>query len=198
MSLPSLVFASFNEGKIEDITHTFSSLGINVISPKGWVQEGPPETGETFYDNALIKATFYRDFTNLPILADDSGLKIKALDGFPGVCTSEFAQQCGGYPQAFKELEKRLSGFSTFATFVSVLVLLDAQQNIHVFEGTLEGELVFPGRGEYGFGYCPVFQPLNQSKTLGEMDLAQRTALSHRGNALRQVVDYMHNLANTY
>jgi XTP/dITP diphosphohydrolase len=191
-SIPKkLVFASFNPGKIEEISKTFAPLGIEVLSPHEWVSEGPEETGSTFEENALIKARFYRPFTSAAILADDSGLLIDALDGFPGVRTAEFAQDCGGYTQAFQQLEKALEGKGHDASFVSVLALLDEGGQEHLFYGETKGRLVFPGRGDFGFAYCPIFQPLGSPNTLGELSLQERSAISHRGKALNKVIAYL-------
>jgi XTP/dITP diphosphohydrolase len=186
-----LLLASFNNGKREDISNILTSLNVMVEFPDQWVNEGPEETGSSLYDNALIKAKYYRQFTNGMILADDTGLHVNALDGFPGVRTAEWTEEIGGYDIGFQKLENMLTDLPRSASFKTVLLLLDEQDNIHTFEGELEGEMVFPARGDLGYAYCPVFQPKGYDFTLGEIDSQERSRFSHRAIALQKLCDYL-------
>lgn len=183
-SFSTWLVATFNKGKQQEIAAYLAEFNIRTIGGKSLLSQPPFETGSALKDNALLKAQAYCSLTDCPILADDSGLVIPALGGFPGVNTADYVNLCGSYDQAFKDLKERLKDKKHDAFFMCILVVIDRLKQTHFFEGEVTGHLVFPARGKQGFGFGPIFQPTGSLFTLGEMDLKQRTAHNHRGRAL--------------
>jgi XTP/dITP diphosphohydrolase len=190
----SLLIATHNAGKLEEMTDLLSPFGIVVKSAKEFGLGEPEETENTFVGNARIKAHAAAKATGLPSLADDSGIEIDALDKAPGVYTADWAETPNGrdFVMAMtNSYEKVLaSGVSApwTARFCSTLVLAWPDGHDEVFEGRMEGQIVWPMRGDQGHGYDPIFQPEGYDTTFGEMDRWEKNKISHRAKAFEQLV----------
>ncbi len=191
-----LVVASHNEGKVREIRALLEPYGITTISAGELGLEEPEETGDTFVANARLKADAAAKAADLPALADDSGLVVDALDGAPGIYSARWAGEKRDFGEAMRVVEDRLrkEGAETpearKAHFVCVLCLSWPDGYWDVFEGRVDGTLVWPPRGHRGFGYDPMFTPYGHDETFGEMDPLAKHGMSHRAEAFRQMVDY--------
>ncbi len=202
----TIVVASHNAGKIREIEDLIGPFGFSAKSAAELKFEEPDETGTTFEENATIKALASAKASDLPALSDDSGLIIDALDGAPGVYTANWAEKEDGtrdFAMAMEKVEKALAekGASAAkdrtARFVSVLCLAWPDGHTELFRGEVEGTVVWPPRGDKGFGYDPVFQPEGYETTFGEMSAEEKhgwkpgdtEALSHRARAFKIFVE---------
>jgi len=202
----TIVVASHNAGKIREIEDLIGPFGFSAKSAAELKFDEPDETGTTFEENAAIKALASAKASGLPALSDDSGLVIDALDGAPGVYTANWAEKEDGtrdFAMAMEKVEKALAdkGASEAkdrtARFVSVLCLAWPDGHTELFRGEVEGTVVWPPRGDKGFGYDPVFQPEGYATTFGEMSAEEKhgwkpgdaTALSHRARAFKIFVE---------
>ena len=172
------------------------SNNIEVLSLKSFTKNEPIENGKSFKDNALIKARFASELTShcYPTIADDSGICIDNLDGAPGIFSARWAYK-NNYNFAFEKIKKHLNekGLNINgqnAKFVCVLALIDKKKNEFVFKGTLKGKIVFPPRGKNGFGYDPIFVPLNFNKTLAQSSSSFKNSISHRKKALVKLLNH--------
>ncbi|MBQ2671882.1 MAG: non-canonical purine NTP pyrophosphatase [Clostridia bacterium] len=193
-----LVVASENEGKIFQIKNFLSEydVNINIKGMKDFDINSPIENGKTYAENALIKARHTFKITGLPTLADDSGLNIDFLNGFPGLVTARFAEACGGYEKSFEIISKCLEGSSkriSFSTAVAFVYEKGGEVIEKVFEGKINGEFVYPPRGENGFGYCPCFKMDGYDKTLAELSDEEIVEINHRSIALKKFMDFFKN-----
>ena len=185
-----LVAATHNPGKVRELKDLFEPAGLEVASAIDLDLPEPEETEQTFEGNALIKARAASEATGSPALSDDSGLEVKALGGMPGVHTAIWAGQPRDFYMAMETVEKLLTEISAqdrSARFVSTLAVVWPDGHEEVFKGTVEGHLVWPPRGEKGFGFDPVFVPAGESETFGEMDPAKKHAMSHRADAFNKL-----------
>lgn len=184
-----LVVATRNEGKILEIREALDLPGL-VIRDFHEFGDWPEaeETGETFEDNSLIKAQALLDHTGLPALADDSGLEVEYLGGRPGLRSSRYAGVEGDAEANMDLLLSELAGVppgERSARFVCVVVLALPGCETHVTTGACEGRILTVRRGTGGFGYDPVFRPEGFDRTMAELTLEEKNAISHRGKALR-------------
>jgi XTP/dITP diphosphohydrolase len=188
-----LVIASHNPGKVREIRALLGPFGIEPVSAADLDLPEPEETGTTFVANAELKALQAADLSGLPALADDSGLCVEALGDEPGIFSARWAGESKDFRVAMQRVEDRLAALppetSRDAHFVCALALAWPDGHIEWFEGRVDGTLVWPPRGEHGFGYDPMFLPLDSGETFGEMDPAAKHAISHRAHAFRQLVD---------
>jgi XTP/dITP diphosphohydrolase len=183
-----IVMASRNQHKVRELA---SVLAPHTIEPlPEWV-ELPPEDGETFTDNALIKARAAAAATGTPVLADDSGIVVPALAGAPGVRSARYAGPSATDEENLDKLLQDMAGLDDRrAEYVCVLALVEPDGPERVFEGRCEGRLVSSPRGSGGFGYDPAFVPddLDESdRTMAEITPAEKHAISHRGRAARSL-----------
>lgn len=184
-----LVVATHNPGKVVEINTLIAPYGLEAIAAGALGLPEPDETGTMFASNARIKARAAADAAGLPALADDSGLCIDALDGAPGI----FSARWGGTSKDFsaamervnRELELRGARLPSdrAAHFVSALCLSWPGGEDQIFEGRAFGEVVWPPRGNLGFGYDPIFVPDGYKQTFGELDAAEKDRISHRARA---------------
>lgn len=188
--MKKIIFATHNEHKLLEVRNMLEPLGYKVLSAGDLNLPDIEETGETFKDNALLKAYEAYKHTSLPVLAEDTGLCIPALNDEPGVYTKRYAEQNGGFPQVFDVLSKRLNGKDKSARFVCVMALVVDETEAHVFEGVMEGHLIDTPRGDEGFGYDPIFVPKGSDKTVAELGDDVKNQISHRCKALEKVVAY--------
>ena len=198
-----IVVASHNEGKLREFADLMGPFGFEAKSAKEYGLPEPDETGTTFEENAYIKAFAAAKATGLPALSDDSGLCIDALDGAPGVYTANWADTPDGkrdFAMAMQRAEVAMQEVGATepnkrsGRFVAVICLAFPGGEAEYYRGEVEGTLVWPPRGELGFGYDPVFLPHGYAKTFGEMTAGekhgwkpgQKDALSHRARAFQK------------
>lgn len=186
----TVVVASHNRDKLAEITDLLAPFNLAVRSAADLGLPEPEETGQTFEANAELKAIAAAIASGHPALADDSGLVIDALGGEPGVHSARLAGPERDFARAMRVVEERLvdCGATTparrRARFVAVVCLASPEGVSETFRGEVAGTLVWPPRGEGGFGYDPMFQPDGHQRTFAEMALAEKHALSHRARAL--------------
>lgn len=205
-----LVVATHNKGKLAEISELIAPYGLEARSAGDYGLPEPPETGTSFEENALTKALAAASATGLPALSDDSGLVVDALDGQPGVYTADWAEKPDGsgrdFLMAMQKVETLLQdrGATTpdrrTGRFVAVLCLAWPDGHAEYFRGEVEGTLVWPPRGDKGFGYDPVFKPDGYDQTFGEMTAGEKHAweagrgdlgLSHRARAFARFATAM-------
>ncbi len=193
-----LVVASHNAGKVREIGDLLKPFGIDAVSAADLGLPEPEETEQSFAGNARLKALAAARAAGLPALADDSGLSVNALDGAPGIHSARWAGPDRDFALAMRNVEERLqakgatSPEARRAHFVCALCLGWPDGTAQVFEGRIDGVLVWPPRGENGFGYDPVFQPEGHTETFGEMAPPEKHAMSHRARAFEK---FMHLIA---
>ena len=190
-----LVIATHNLGKLREIAALIEPLGIACVGAEELGLPEPEEIGNTFADNADQKAREAADLSGFPALADDSGLSVDALHGLPGIFSARWAEDSDGkrdWMRAMKrvwtDIEVAGPDASRDAHFACALSLAwpnDGQ--IETFEGRVDGKLVWPPRGDKGFGYDPMFVPAGHEETFGEMDQAEKHKISHRADAFRKL-----------
>ena len=191
-----LVIATHNPGKLREIADLIESLGIKCVSAAELGLPEPEEIGNTFVDNADLKAREAADLSGLPALADDSGLCVDALHGAPGIFSARWAEDEQGnrdwlraMKKVWREVEAAGPDAGHDAHFACALAIAwpnDGQAEN--FEGRVDGTLTWPPRGDKGFGYDPIFVPAGHEATFGEMDPAQKHQISHRADAFRKLV----------
>jgi XTP/dITP diphosphohydrolase len=183
----TLLVASHNQGKVREIADLLSPFGILVCGAAELALAEPEETGQTFAENALLKARTAAEASGLVALADDSGLCVTALDGAPGIHSARWAGPDRDFALAMARVERELAkAKDTSAKFVCVLALVAPSGESETFEGEVHGRLVFPPRGKNGFGYDPIFVADGMNQTFGEIDPAQKHAISHRARAFEK------------
>ncbi|HVP84579.1 MAG TPA: RdgB/HAM1 family non-canonical purine NTP pyrophosphatase [Rhizomicrobium sp.] len=187
----TLVVASHNPGKVREIKELLAPFGIVT---KGAAELGlpePEETETTFAGNAALKARAAANASGLAALADDSGLAVTALGGAPGIYSARWAGEAKDFSFAMRRVERELTekhAKDLSAKFVCALALAEQGADPEIFEGEVHGHLVFPPRGARGFGYDPIFVADGMSETFGEIDPAQKHAMSHRARAFAKLV----------
>ena len=189
-----LVVASHNLGKVREINDLLIPYGCETISAGELNLPEPEETGTTFVANAELKALAAAEASSLPALADDSGLAVAALDGDPGIYSARWGGPTKDFDMAMEKVARLLDEKGCTepeqrkACFVCALSLAWPDGHCETFEGIVEGTIVWPQRGEKGFGYDPIFQPRGYEITFGEMDPESKHKMSHRADAFRQLI----------
>ncbi|MCZ2327977.1 RdgB/HAM1 family non-canonical purine NTP pyrophosphatase [Bartonella sp. F02] len=201
-----LVIATHNAGKLHEITTLLTPFSLELQSAKELGLPEPKETGTTFEENAYIKAFSAAKATELPALSDDSGLEIDALGGAPGVYTADWAIQSDGTRNFSKAMQKIEDEFQKIGSlekdqrkgrFISVICIAWPDGYADYFHGSVEGTLIWPPRGNQGFGFDPIFLPNGYEKTFGEMSTEQKhgwklnetNPLSHRARAFKLLAE---------
>jgi XTP/dITP diphosphohydrolase len=192
-----LVLATHNAGKLAEMRELLAPFGVVAIAAAELGLPEPEETGASFVSNAVIKACAAAERAKIPALADDSGLCVAVLDDAPGINSARWAGTARDFGTAMKKVQQALQAANARAPFkayfVSALALAFPDGEVQSFEGKVFGELVFPPRGNLGFGYDPIFLPDGFSRTFGEMTGAEKhgipadgsLALSHRARAFQ-------------
>jgi XTP/dITP diphosphohydrolase len=191
-----LVIATHNPGKLREIAELIEPLGITCVGADELGLPEPEEIGNTFVDNADLKAREAADLSGLPALADDSGLCVDALHGAPGIFSARWAEDENGNRDWLRAMEKvwreveaagpEAGHDAHFACALAIAWPNDGQAEN--FEGRVDGTLTWPPRGDNGFGYDPIFVPAGHHATFGEMDPAEKHRMSHRADAFRKLV----------
>ncbi len=189
-----IVIASHNPGKVGEIATLLAPFGTEVVAAADLALASPQETGDTFAANAELKARAAAEASGLPALADDSGLQVAALGGEPGIFSARWAGPEKDFQVAMRRVEDALSGLDDRrANFACALALCwpddDLGGHLEIFEGFVYGTLVWPPRGENGFGYDPMFAADSHDVTFGEMAPEEKHRISHRADAFRKLVD---------
>lgn len=189
---PRLVLASHNTGKLREIADLLRPFQIEVVNAGALGLAEPEETGLSFVENAELKARAAAMASGMVALADDSGLCVVALDNAPGIYSARWAGPGKDFSLAMRRVQAELerSGRTDRrAFFVCALSLCWPDGHCESFQGEVHGQLVFPPRGQKGFGYDPVFLADGHDITFGEMDPDAKHAISHRAHAFRQMID---------
>ena len=191
-----LVIATHNPGKLREIAELIEPLGIACVGAEELGLPEPEEIGNTFVDNADLKAREAADLSGLPALADDSGLCVDALHGAPGIFSARWAEDADGNRDWTRAMEKvwreveaagpEAGHDAHFACALAIAWPNDGQ--VENFEGRVDGTLTWPPRGDKGFGYDPMFVPAGHDVTFGEMDPVEKHRISHRADAFRKLV----------
>jgi XTP/dITP diphosphohydrolase len=182
-----LVIATHNPGKLAEMRDLISPYGIHVVSAGDLGLPEPEETGASFRDNARIKAQAAAAVSGLPAFADDSGLVVDALGGAPGIHSARWAGPGKDFAGAMRAIEDKLRASGSTnrrAHFVSALCLAWPDGHTEEFEARVEGALVWPPRGDQGFGYDPMFLPDGHGRTFGEMSATEKHGLPPRARGL--------------
>src|SRR6267143_2904361 len=182
-----LVIASHNPGKLDEIAALLAPFGIETIGAGALGLPEPEETGATFEENAALKARLAAEATGLPALADDSGLVVPALGGAPGIYSARWAGPDKDFRIAMERVHRELGGQDRRARFVAVLALAWPDGHLDLFRGEVAGILVWPPRGERGFGYDPMFVPAGGEATFGEIEPPEKHRISHRARAFAEL-----------
>jgi XTP/dITP diphosphohydrolase len=189
-----LIVATHNAGKVREINDLIAPFGLNAVSAGELGLPEPDETGTMFASNARLKARAAADATGLPALSDDSGLCVDALDGAPGIFSARWGGTKKDFNAAMARVERELATRGAVkpdqrrAHFVSALCLSWPGGEDQIFEGRVFGTLVWPPRGNQGFGYDPMFIPDGGIETFGEMQPQAKHAISHRAQAFDRFV----------
>ncbi len=181
-----LVIASHNAGKVREIGELLEPYGIEGVAASALGLPEPEETGATFLANAELKAHAAAE-AGLPALADDSGLAVAALDGAPGIYSARWAGPGRDFSHAMAKVHDRLGDGPREAAFIAALALAWPDGHVECFEGRVEGRLVWPPRGNRGFGYDPIFAPDGHDETFGEMAPEAKARITHRARAFEKL-----------
>ena len=184
-----LVVATHNRGKLAEIADLLAPFPVEVVSAAALGLPEPAETEETFIGNARIKAHAAAAASGLPALADDSGLAVPALGGVPGIYSARWAGPRKDFGIAMDRVQRELGDAGDRrAQFVCALALAWPDGHVEVFEGRVDGTLVWPPRGTHGFGYDPIFRPEGSDRTFGEMVPEEKHKISHRALAFAKLM----------
>ena len=193
-----LIAASHNPGKVKELGELLAGAGFIAVSAKELGLDEPEETAGSFTGNAELKALAAAKAAGEPALADDSGLACDGLAGAPGIYSARWAGPEKDFRSAMQKVEDGLKAETTSdgevdrrASFVCALSLAWPDGHVESFEGIVRGQLVWPPRGDKGFGYDPIFVPEGETETFGEMPAEKKLPLTHRAIAFRKLKDYL-------
>ncbi|MGF6559556.1 XTP/dITP diphosphatase [Erwinia aphidicola] len=196
--MQKVVLATGNPGKVRELADLLAAFGLDIVAQTELGVESAEETGLTFIENAILKARHAAAVTGLPAIADDSGLAVDALGGAPGIYSARYAGLDASDQQNLDKLLVTLDAVpdgQRQAQFHCVLVYLRHAEDPTplVFHGSWEGEIIRAEAGQGGFGYDPIFYVPELGKTAAELTKDEKRAVSHRGKALRLLLDAMKN-----
>ena len=189
-----IVLATNNKHKLQEVRgflapHKIVVYGLNDLNLR---PESVEENGKDYYENALLKAKAVAKLTDIPIIADDSGLEIEELNNEPGLHSARYAESLGGHANAIQEILKRLDGKENRkARFVCDIVLINDGDDVRRFEGIAEGVIAESPLEGNGFGYDPIFQSTEINKRFSELTQEEKNKVSHRGKALGKLLSYL-------
>lgn len=193
-----LLFATTNPNKVREVRHALRAAAphrgvpyeIVTLADVGSVPE-PEETGATYWENARIKALAYAQATDLTTIAEDSGFEVDALGGEPGVQSARFLGAATSYPDRFAEIYRRLASGRSAARFVTALAVARGNELLFESQSTIEGSVAPEPRGQYGFGYDPIFLYPPLGATIAELSDDQKATVSHRARAFRDLHQWL-------
>ena len=189
-----LILATNNAHKLKEVREILSPHKITVygLNDLNLHPEDVDENADTYAGNALIKAQSIQKLTTMPIIADDSGMEIEALDNQPGLHSARFADQHGGHANAIQAILQELKKKDNRkARFVCDIILVNEDEKPLLFEGIVDGHIAEEPFGEGGFGYDPIFVADELNKTYAEMTQEEKNKVSHRGKALKKLLTYL-------
>tara|TARA_E500000331_G_scaffold322429_1_gene337298 strand:- start:149 stop:775 length:627 start_codon:yes stop_codon:yes gene_type:complete len=194
-----LIIASHNQGKVREIRDLLEPLGLELISSADLDLPEPDEIANTFSGNARLKAEAATSATGFPAFADDSGLIVDALDGQPGIFSARWAGYDKDFSMAMAKVNAALCEIDIklkidaprSASFFCALALSWPDNTVEIFEGSIDGTLCWPPRGDNGFGYDPIFIPTGYDETFGEFDQKVKHSISHRAKAFAKFLSYL-------
>jgi len=190
-----LLVATTNRNKLREIRSLLAETGIELITLHDLAPiVEPEETGTTFVDNARLKAHYYSAASGVMTVAEDSGLVIDALDGDPGVRSARYLRSDASYPERFADIFRRLNAHPEHgraARFVCAVTVVDTGKILFETVGTVEGEITDRPRGDWGFGYDPIFYYPPYRSTLAEVSETEKLAVAHRGQAFRALAAWL-------
>ena len=189
-----LVFATNNKNKIKEV-QALMPEGIHLLSLEEiGCHEDIPETSPTIEGNAIQKAEYVKENYGYDWFADDTGLEVEALNGAPGVYSARYAGEEKSSEANINKLLQELKGKDNRSARFKTVISLHLDGKLHTFEGICSGNIIFERKGLQGFGYDPVFQPEGKSVTFAEMDLQEKSKISHRARATRKLIDFLDHL----
>ncbi len=189
--MKQVVLMSNNEHKINEFKDALKEFDIDVLSAKEiGVNEEPIEDGSSFEENALIKARFLAKHTSLPVIADDSGLEIHALDGFPGIYSARFMNG-HSYVEKNKAVIEMIKEKNDDSAHFTCVIAFIYQGIEKTFRGECYGNIIHELKGSNGFGYDPIFYVPSLNKTYAELSEKEKLSISHRGNAIKLWKQYL-------
>ena len=190
----NIIIASQNNNKILELESKLKKYKISIKKLSDYTSKSPEENGQSFHENALLKARWAKSFVGetCSILADDSGLCIKNLNGAPGIHSARWVIK-NNYNQVFNKIKQIFLNLGMKindqpAEFICVLAYINTEKKESYYEGRLKGKLTFPPKGKYGFGYDPIFIPFGFDKTLAEITVEEKNRISHREIALKHFI----------
>ena len=186
-----IVIATHNEGKASELAELFAPLGIETVSAGALGLKEPEETGESFAENAEVKAEAAAAASGMLAVADDSGLEVASLGGAPGIHSARWGGPNKDFRLAMERVNRELEASGATdrrANFTCALAFAQPAGKTLVFTGKVDGTLVWPPRGTRGFGYDPIFVPDGYTETFGEMDPALKNEMSHRMRAFELLI----------
>ncbi len=187
-----IIFATNNAHKLSEVQAVLGD-GYELVTPRQCgIDEEIPETAETLEGNARQKARYLFERTGLDCFADDTGLEVEALNDAPGVHSARYATDGHDFAANNRLLLKNLAGEENRRARFRTVICLIEQGKEHLFEGIVEGRIIDHEAGSEGFGYDPLFVPEGFDRTFAEMSAEQKNGISHRGRAVRKLVDYLH------
>ncbi len=189
----TLLLATHNKHKLHEFRSALEDLGISVISlDEIGFHDEIDETGTSFEENALLKAKALKGKSPYPIIADDSGLSINCLDGFPGIYSSRFMEG-SPYQERCKALIEKVNQHSDRSAYFTCVIAYINENGEHYFKGECHGEIAREMHGEQGFGYDPIFFVPELNKTYAEIDENEKNIISHRGKAVSLLKEFLQN-----
>ena len=191
-----LVFATNNKNKIKEV-QALMPEGIQLLSLEDiGCNEDIPETSPTIEGNAIQKSDYVKEKYGYDCFADDTGLEVEALNGAPGVYSARYAGEAkdsnANIQKLLGELENKKDRSARFKTVIA----LHLNEKVHTFTGICSGNIIFERKGNEGFGYDPVFQPEGKLATFAEMSLEEKSTISHRARATRQLIEFLSSLSH--
>src|SRR5690554_1813852 len=193
-----ICFATNNKKKLEEVKAALTGTDIHILSLEEiGCKEELPETGDTLDDNAFQKARYVHEKYSISCFADDSGLEVDALGGEPGVYSGRYAGEPRSDARNIELLLDKLNGNENRRACFRTVIALILEGKEHSFEGIAKGKITEIPIGSGGFGYDPVFRPKGVEKTFAELNLEEKNAISHRGIAVRKLVEFLMMPAST-
>ncbi len=189
--ISSIVIASHNPGKIREMLPFVKKLNTKIYFAKDFKLKEPKEDGSNFIENALKKSRYVNNKTKKVSIADDSGLVIPSLQGKPGIFSSRWAGKEKNFDRAMKKVNSLLYKKKTNAYYISVLAISWNKKKEKIFIGKIFGNLIWPPRGNLGFGYDPIFIPKGYNKTFGELSNKIKLNISHRVMAFKKLLNFL-------
>lgn len=190
-----MLMATHNQGKITELSRLLADIPFKLVSlDEVNISEVVEETGETFHDNAILKARVYGELSGILTIADDSGLEVDALDGAPGVISARYGSPEYSDEERVDFLLRNLKGVpfdERTARFISVIAIAAPSGRIMTVEGVVEGVIQYEPMGNNGFGYDPVFYVPEYGCTTAQLSLTDKNVISHRGKAVRKAIEVL-------